>query len=525
VTEWWEGAVGYEVYLRSFADGDGDGVGDLRGLHARLEYLAWLGVDLVWLTPFYPSPMRDHGYDVADYRAVDPAFGDLDAFDALLAAAHGLGLRVLIDVVPNHTSSEHPWFVASRSSRDDPKRDWYVWRDPAPDGGPPNNWTSNFGGPAWTFDEATGQYWLHLFLPEQPDLNWRNPAVAEAFDGVLRFWLDRGVDGFRIDVAHSLVKDLQLRDNPPGLAPVYEQTLAQRQELEAARLRRDVDQDEVVDVHARWRAVVEAYDALLVGEVYLLHAPTLGRYVRDQRGVHVSFWFAPLHLPWDAAPLGAALVAAQRELGAHVGWVQGSHDQPRAASRYGGGASGRARSLALATLLFGLPGVPFVYYGEELGLCDVPVPPEASQDPLGRHSSAHSRDVARTPMPWAPEPGLGFTTAPRAWLPFGDRAPTDTVAVQRGDPSSMLGRYQALIAARRGLRGDVEWLSAEGPVLAYRRGDQAIVAANCGSRSASVALAPGEWCVRFCTRPDREGADVSGALRLDPCEAALLEGC
>ncbi|HEY8338341.1 MAG TPA: alpha-amylase family glycosyl hydrolase, partial [Egibacteraceae bacterium] len=215
-SRWWRGAVGYEVYLRSFADSDGDGVGDLRGVLEHLDHLAWLGVDIVWVTPFFPSPMHDHGYDVADYCGVDPRFGTLADLDALVAAVHARGMRLLIDLVPNHTSSEHPWFRAARSSRDNPYRDYYVWRDPAPDGGPPNNWTSHFGGPAWTFDEATGQYWLHLFLPEQPDLNWANPAVADEFDAILRFWLERGVDGFRIDVAHALAKHPDLPDNPPA---------------------------------------------------------------------------------------------------------------------------------------------------------------------------------------------------------------------------------------------------------------------------------------------------------------------
>ncbi|HVL97964.1 MAG TPA: alpha-amylase family glycosyl hydrolase [Egibacteraceae bacterium] len=523
-TPWWRSSVGYEVYLRSFADADGDGVGDLRGLLGRLDHLAWLGVDVVWVTPFYPSPMRDHGYDVADYRDVEPVFGTLADVDALVARCHDLGMRLVIDLVPNHTSSDHEWFRQARSSRDNPYRDYYVWRDPAPDGGPPNNWISNFGGPAWTLDEATGQYWLHLFLPDQPDLNWDNPAVAEEFDGILRFWLERGVDGFRIDVAHALVKHPELLDNPPAAEGLGHALVEDAATLERVH---DVDQPGVLDVYRRWRKVVEPYGGLLLGEVYLLDIDRLARYVRHQDGLHLSFWFKPLYLDWDPAAIRDVLEHAAAAAPGHLAWVQSSHDRARAVTRFGGGAVGRARALVFATLLTGLPGVPFVYQGEELGLEDGEIGPEHAQDPVALRGgpNAKSRDGCRTPMPWEPGPGYGFTTARRPWLPFGDRTDADTVAVQRADPDAMLHRYRTLVHLRRS-RTDlhdrpVEWLFERGPVVAYRRGDT-LVAANCGDRPHRTALPEGTWEAVFATDRRGEGRTVDTELALGPHEAMVL---
>ncbi len=522
---WWRGCVGYEVYVRSFADSDGDGVGDLAGLRERLDYLAWLGIDLIWITPFFPSPMHDHGYDVADYRGVDPVYGTLADFDRLLEDAHGLGMRVLIDLVPNHTSHEHPWFKEARASRDSPYRSYYVWRDPAPGGGPPNNWVSHFGGPAWTLDERSGQYWLHLFLPEQPDLNWADPRVADEFDRILRVWLERGVDGFRIDVARGLVKHADLPDNPliaPGrvvAGPGNASAWASQEHLY------DLDQPRVLEVYRRWRKIVEPYGALLVGEVYVLEPEALARYVRDQDGLHLSFWFKPLEMRWEPAAVRAALTSALAATD-HLAWVQGSHDRPRAVTRLGGGRFGRARSLALATLLAGLPGVPFVYQGEELGLEDGLVPAAEAQDPISKRAGEHAlgRDGCRTPMPWEPGPGLGFTAAERAWLPFGERADADTVAVQRADPSSTLCRYRRLLRVRRGLRdlagAPLEWLGKAGPIVAYRRGS-VIVAANCGDETASFEPPSGRWRVLYHAARSGEGA-AGGAVVLEPCGAVLL---
>ena len=300
---WWDREVGYEVYIRSFADGNGDGVGDLPGLTERLDYLAWLGVGVVWITPFYPSPMHDFGYDVADYTGVDPLFGTLDDFDQCIAEAHRLGLRVLIDLVPNHTSDQHQWFQASRADPDGPMRGFYHWRDPALGGGPPNNWVSHFGGPAWTYDEASEQYYLHLFLSEQPDLNWSNPNLVREFDQVLAFWLDRDVDGFRVDVAQGLVKNMLMPDNPQRF-PVTPD-MSPRQAFGCYDHRYDLDQSGTTAIYRRWRAIVEPRDALLLGEVYLRdnNPNRVSRYVANQDGLHRVFYFAPMHTPWNPAAM------------------------------------------------------------------------------------------------------------------------------------------------------------------------------------------------------------------------------
>ncbi|MGY6499595.1 MAG: alpha-amylase family glycosyl hydrolase [Acidimicrobiales bacterium] len=522
---WWLDAVGYEVYLRSFADGDGDGIGDLPGLLARLDHLAWLGIDLVWITPFYPSPMADHGYDVADYTAVDPLFGTLDDFDAVVARADALGIRVLVDLVPNHSSSEHPWFAAALSSPGDPHRDWYMFHDPGPDGGPPNNWVSYFGGPAWTFDERSGQYWLHLFLPEQPDLDWRNPLVADEFDEILRFWLDRGVSGFRIDVCQGLVKDAALRDNPviadahPSMGP--------HEVFDTFEHRYDIAQTESLDVFRRWRRVTAGHDAVLLGEVYLDDPEVTARYTSSD-GLHLNFSFPLVHQAWDPAGIGAVLGDLTERCPDAIVWIQGSHDERRPVSRFGGGERGRERSLALSTLVFGLPGLPLIYQGEELGLEDGHVPPADASDPIATRagSEAESRDAARTPLPWSPGPGVGFTTGSSTWLPVSDRVPADTVAVQRDDPASHLHRVRELIALRRAepslRRGPVEWLArGEEGVVAYRRG-RALVMANLGDEPRTVDVPPGSWRGVFATRPGAEAVAVEDQQHLLAPSAAVV---
>jgi alpha-glucosidase len=472
---WWKRAVFYQVYPRSFADSNGDGVGDLAGITAHLDHLAGtpesLGVDAIWLSPFYRSPMADFGYDVADYRDVDPAFGTLADFDRLLAEAHRRGLRVIVDFVPNHTSDRHPWFEESRSSRTNPKRDWYVWADAAPDGGPPNNWRSFFlDVPAWTLDPATGQYYLHLFLAEQPDLNWWNPQVREEMERVLRFWLDRGVDGFRIDVAHLMLKDPALRDNPVPLPPPSEGG------------RMDQDRPEVHDIHRSWRRLLDSYpgERMAVGEVYILDPRRMVRYYGEAGDeLHLAFNFSFLKQPWRAEAFrdGADLFESVLPDGAWPDYTLSNHDVSRARSRYGEVARARVAAMMLLTLR----GTPFIYYGEEIGQADGEVPPERLLDMDGR-------DPERTPMQWAPGPGAGFT-APgvEPWLPIGREADSVNVAAQRDDPASMLSLYRRLLAYRRRsvalLDGSYHSLRAGVPegVFAYLRevpGERLLVALN-----------------------------------------------
>ncbi|MGI9611307.1 MAG: alpha-amylase family glycosyl hydrolase [Acidimicrobiales bacterium] len=494
-TRWWLDAVGYEVYIRSFADTSASGIGDLGGVTAHLDHLADLGIGIVWITPFYRSPMADYGYDVADYRAVDPLFGDLDDLDELLDQAHRRDLRVVLDLVPNHCSSEHPWFAEAVAEPDGNRRDYFIWRDPAPDGGPPNNWVGYFGGPAWTLDEQSGQYYLHLFLPSQPDLNWRNPDVHDEFDNILRFWLERGVDGFRIDVAQALVKDAALRSNPQ-IAP-WDPKGSRWEQWDAFEHRYDIGQPETLDIFHRWRTITEAYDAVLIGETYVLEPDRLAEMIRGD-GLHVGFWFKPMHVEWSPDQLRAVIAEPLETIAdpRTIGWVASSHDEMRPPSRFGGAEVGRRRSMALSTVLLCLPGVPFLYQGEELGLVDGIVAESQRADPVGDDVSL-SRDGCRTPMPWGPGPAMGFSDSTETWLPMGDRSEADTMAWQRKTPGSWLDRYRRLISLRRDEKelrhGAFEWCeTASSDVIAFRRG-ALYVALNAGP--AAVALdVGGEIC-------------------------------
>ncbi len=450
---WWQRGVVYQIYPRSFADADGDGIGDLAGITARLDYLndgtpASLGVDAIWLSPFYPSPMADFGYDVSDYTGVHPMFGTLDDFDELVRQAHARGIRVIIDLVPNHTSDQHPWFVASRSSRDNPKRNWYVWADPKPDGSPPNNWMSSFprAGRAWTFDERTGQYYLHSFMREQPDLNWSNPEVRAAMDEVIRFWLDRGVDGFRIDVAHRIARDPELRDNP--LVEVDDTRLSGPElAMRMAGLQRyDQDWPEVHDIFRRFRRTLDAYggDRMMVGEVYLLDQAKLVPYYGEAGDeLHLVHNFVFLHQPWKAEAFRTTVDEYERLLPADAwpAFFTGNHDHARVASRYDEGGNGQARARVAAMLLLTLRCTPFLYQGEELGMTDGEIPPDQVVDLDGR-------DPERTPMHWDASPGAGFTTGD-PWLPIASNHREVNVAAQRDDPASMLTLYRRLIRYRR----------------------------------------------------------------------------
>lgn len=517
---WWRDAVGYSVYLRSFADTDADGVGDLHGVVHHLDHLQDLGVDLVWLTPFYPSPLVDGGYDITDHTAVDPLYGDLATLDTLIDAVHRRRMRLLIDLVPNHTSIEHPWFQHGRRHPAGEHGDYHIWADAAPGGGPPNNWVSYFGGPAWTFDPARGQYYLHLFLPEQPDLNWRNPAVRREFERILRFWLDRRVDGFRIDVAQGLVKDRLLRSNPERrpLRPGDDRG----QQWDAFDHRHDIAQPETQDVFAAWRSLCAGYDAVLIGETSVATPEGLAGLL-PATGLHAGFWLPLARLGWDPPAIRRALTAPLTAVTDPdtIAWVASTLDEHRPASRFGGGDLGRRRALALSTLVFFLPGIPFLYQGEELGLVDGSVPPGAEVDPVA-HDPGGGRDGARTPMPWRPGTALGFSGTERTWLPLGGRTDGDTVLGQQGRPSSSLERYRALIGLRRAVRprrtGPVELVDLGiDDVIAFRR--QGLVAvANLADRPVEVPLA---GRVLYDTH---DGGDrCAGPLRLLEAQAVVLD--
>ncbi len=483
---WWSTAVGYEVYIRSFADGNGDGIGDLPGLTSKLDYLAWLGIDVLWITPFYRSPMADYGYDVADYVGIDPMFGTLDDFDRLLAKAHQLGLKVVVDIVPNHSSSQHEWFQKALADPASQYRDYYHFRDAPADGSLPNNWVGYFGGPTWTLDEASGQYYLHMFLPEQPDLNWDNPDVHAEFETILRFWLDRGVDGFRIDVAQAMGKDAALRSNPE-LKPVDHNAFRWEQ-WEAFEHRHDVLQSKTHEIFRSWKAITDDYAAVLIGETYVLEPDEFNTLVGPPSGLDIGFWFKTMHMDWSANEIRSVLGALGPEVSGKVGWVQASHDEHRPPTRFGGGDLGRQRSLCLAILLLGMPGMPFLYQGEELGLEDGVVPPEAKMDPIGEQGDATSgRDGCRTPIPWDDSDHRGFTTGTSTWLPISHTV-EDTVAYQRDRQDSWLSKYRELISVRRDLlasRNDVRQASAElidlgQNVIAIKRGS-ALFLVNFGS--------------------------------------------
>jgi len=526
--EWWQRGVIYQVYPRSFQDSNDDGIGDLRGITRRLEYLQWLGVDAVWISPIYPSPMADFGYDVSDYTAIDPIFGNLDDFDEMLERAHGLGLRVILDFVPNHTSEAHPWFVEARSSRDNPKRDWYIWRDPAPDGGPPNNWRSQFGGSAWEYDEKTGQYYYHAFLKQQPDLNWRNPEVQRAMMDVLRFWLDRGVDGFRVDVIWHLVKDVEFRDNPPN--PRYGPERGPYEEYLATYT---TDRPEVHEIIAMMRRVVDSYgERMLVGEIYLPIERLMVYYgARGGEGLHLPFNFQLIELPWDARAIAEAVKEYEASLPAHgwPNWVLGNHDKPRIVSRVG-----RAQARIAAMLLLTLRGTPTIYYGDEVGMHNVPIPADRVCDPYEKNvpGLGLGRDPQRTPMQWDAGENAGFTRG-EPWLPLPDDHREVNVAVQRDDPRSMLTLYRRLLALRRDepalAVGCWAPLAAGGRIVAYRREwdeRRFAIVLNLGSRPERYELPEetgGRGTVRLSTHLDRDGEAVGPVIDLRPDEGLVLE--
>ncbi len=508
----------YQIYPRSFADSNGDGIGDLGGVLDHLDHLEHLGVDAVWLSPFYRSPMADFGYDVSDFCDVDPLFGDLADFDRIVTEAHARGLRVIIDWVPNHSSDQHPWFVDARSGRDAAKRDWYVWRDPAPDGGPPNNWIRAWSTePAWTFDEASGQYYLHCWLPQQPDLNWANPEVVAAMHDTLRFWLDRGVDGVRMDVVHLIGKDPALPDDDPDLAVLSHVPLNHRPETHA--LLRDL------------RVLFDSYDGdrVALGEIYLLDTAQVATYYGTADELHLNFNFPPMFAKWDAADWRAQIETTYAQLDpieAWPTWVLSNHDNWRHRTRYGGV---EARARAAAVLLLTLRGTPFLFAGEELALEDAYVEPDRAVDPGGR-------DGCRAPIPWDSSPEHGWATVD-PWLPWPPDPETRNVATQLADPRSTFHLYRRLLAERRASRalqtGALHLFDVPEGVIGYHReigshgtGPEPVTASkrtvliNFTGQSVGLDTALAAGTVIISTHPEHEGKPFQGRLAAD--EAVVL---
>ncbi len=499
---WWQDALIYQVYLRSFQDSNDDGVGDLAGLISRLDYLQWLGAGAIWLSPITVSPDADYGYDVSDYRNVQPVFGTLADADGLIAEAGRRGIRVLLDIVPNHTSDRHPWF------HDPSKRDWYVWTEK------PNNWVSHFGGPAWTFDRERGLYYLHNFLPEQPDLNWWNPEVRQEFESILRFWFDRGVAGFRVDDSHGLIKDRQLRDNPP--AGPADHPLVRRV---GQRYVYNENRPEVHEILRGWRLVAQEYEPerLLMGETFVLDVNEMAAFYGRGDELQLSLNFPFLFTPFVPEAMSAMVAESEAALAASDGWPAwcgSNHDAPRFPTRWAAGDPDLARCALL--MLLTLRGTPVLYQGDEIGMTDVPIPPDRYRDRAG----PGRRDPARTPMQWEPGPGAGFT-APgvEPWLPVGNPE-AHNVAEQREDPESMLWLCRDLGAARRRLRGRYEELVAPAGAWAYARGESGFVALNLGEEPVVVEGVDGT--VEVGTQRQRQGERVSGRVTLAPREGVLL---
>jgi alpha-glucosidase len=513
---WWQGATLYQIYVRSWRDTDGDGHGDLGGVIAGLDYLQWLGVDGIWLSPTMPSPDNDWGYDVSDYLGVHPELGTMSDMDKLIAEAAGRDIAVLLDLVPNHTSSAHPWFVDARSARDSAHRNYYVWADPAAGDGPPNNWADATGASAWTLDDASGQYYLHNFLPSQPDLNWWEPRVHEEFREILRFWFGRGVAGFRIDVAHGLYKDALLRDNPPqvgsgrlagafGLKPVYSQN---RPETHA--------------VYRDWRRLADGYapPRLLLGETWVGDLERLAAYYGNDDELDLAFNFPFLFAGFDAPPLSGVVgqTLARLPAGACPVWTASNHDVSRFPTRWCGGDERKAR-LALLVLAT-LPGTTVLYYGDEIAMTDTQVPPRLRRDRITPGVGTGGRDAARTPMQWDSSPSAGFTTeGVTPWLPYGDNAHRN-VAAQRDDPNSTLNLCRSLLVLRKaefnGQVGSYEELPAPSGVWAYRSGPL-LVAANFSGKSVTVDGTFDE--VLLATGPAPRGRDAG--TRLQPWQGLV----
>ena len=527
---WWQAGVIYQIYPRSFQDTNNDGIGDLGGIERRLDYLVSLGVDAIWISPIYPSPMVDFGYDVTDYCDVDPRFGTLADFDGLLMQAHRRRLKVLLDFVPNHTSDRHPWFVESRAARASQKRSWYIWRDPAADGGPPNNWISDFGGSAWEWDRTTGQYYYHAFLKEQPDLNWRHPDVQAAMYDVMRFWFDRGVDGFRIDVLWHMLKAADFPDNPPN--PAYRPEMGEMHRLLQLH---STDQPEVHRIATEMREIADSYGAMgqgkrvLLGEIYLPVDRLMRYYGSERPGVHLPLNFQLIDTPWEARALATLITNYESllPLDGWPNWVLGNHDRPRVAAN-----RGHAQARVAAVLLLTLRGTPTLYYGDELGLSDVAIEPSKVRDPreLREPGLGLGRDPMRTPMPWDASENAGFTTA-KPWLPLNADWPTRNVARMTEESQSILTLYRRLLALRRDCLalsiGDFVLLNVEDEILAYERrydAERLIVALNLGGQPHRLQLPDWARDSRLLLSTAQDPAPVEGgAVLLRSNEAVVLK--
>jgi alpha-glucosidase len=524
---WWRSAVFYQVYIRSFADSNADGVGDLKGVIDHLDHLEWLGVDAIWLSPVTVSPNADWGYDVSDFYAVDPSLGTMEELDQLVAECSRRAMRVLLDLVPNHTSDQHPWFLDSRSSPTAAHRGWYVWAPARSEGEPPNNWVSGSGGPAWSFDPVTDEYFLHNHLPQQPDLNWWNEDVRNAFDDVMRFWLERGIAGFRIDVCNIIIKDKELRDNPPATPEddLDVQLLGQRFVYNANR-------PEVHEVIRRWRRLADSYELprLLIGETPVDIDALAGYYGDGSDELNLSFNFPFINASLSAPSMRQVVEATIAKLpdGAWPAWTGSNHDMSRFSTRWAHGDLKRAR-LALFMLL-SVGGTPVLYQGDEIGLCDFPVPREDLRDPLGvmYFPAYEGRDAMRTPMPWNDGPGAGFTEpGTKPWLPLSG---TDrNVEDQRSDSGSILWMAHDLMALRRTVPelaiGDyvpMDLGSLAERVWAWGRGREHFVVLNMGEESVELDAASGT--ILMSTDRSRDGAELSGALEIGGWQGVILEG-
>jgi alpha-glucosidase len=520
-TRWWQQGLIYQIYPLSFMDSNGDGHGDLRGIVSRLDYCRWLGVDAVWLSPIYPSPMIDFGYDISDFTDIHPLFGSLSDFDALISEARRLGIKVLLDYVPNHSSDQHPWFLQSRSSRNNPYRGWYIWRDPGPGGGPPNNWLGAFGGSAWEWDENTGQYYLHSYLKEQPDLNWRNPGVVQAMLDVLRFWLDRGVSGFRVDSIAHLMKDTEFRDNPvnpdwdPATGPYFRYLPVHCR-----------DHPDTAAVIRRIRQIIDEYeDCVLIGEAYLSLERTVAYY---GAGVHLPFNFALITSPWNALEVHRIIRTYESLLGPDQwpNWVLGNHDRHRIATRVG-----RAQARVAAMLLLTLRGTPTLYYGDEIAMQDVPISAELVKDPWESNVPALGlgRDPERSPMQWDSTHHAGFSAA-TPWLPVASDFNRFNVAVETQEADSVLTLYRRLIALRAekpalhsGAYGEI---SCDDHVLSYRREsgcESFFIVLNFTGESRTFADAGLHGRIILTTALDRNSEPVAEKLLLRPDEGVVVE--